>query len=158
MFNRISAVMLATLLAVAVSLAPSHASAQSLDIQGTWIRTSEDGSHQRGALLFTPTSYAFMIVVGDEPRAEWEGDEMTDAETLTAYGSFAANAGRYSLEGNNLIFEAYMAKNPNYMAAWPDNDRTWTLAMDGPNRLLVTNDSGQTSAWVRPTADGVPVR
>lgn len=156
--NRTISLHLVGLFAAALIVAPSDIVAQDLDIQGTWIRTSEDGSHQRGAILFTPTSYSMMVVVGDEPRAEWDGDEMADEEVLAAYRSFAANAGRYRLSGDQLMFEAYMAKNPNYMAAWPDNDRTWTLAMDGPNRLLVTNESGVVSAWVRPTVDGEPVR
>jgi hypothetical protein len=146
------------LLAAATLVTASTLHAQQLDIQGTWIRTSADGSHQRGAILFTPTSYSFMAVLGDEPRAETQGNGMTDEEILAAYRSFAANAGRYRLEGNQLIFEAYMARNPNYMAAWPDNDRTWTLEMDGDNRLLITNDNGVVSQWVRPTQDGVPVR
>ncbi len=145
--------------------------AQELDIQGTWIRTSDDDSHQRGLLLFTPNSYSFMIVLGDEPRAEYEGDTMTDEEMLAAYGSFAANAGRYRLEGDQLSREAYMAKNPNYMAAWPDNDgamAAWpdndgasTVAING-DRLTLTfetpNGNTLVSTWRRPMIDGAVVR
>jgi len=153
---RLAAIALVTAAIPAFGLA--DANAQQLDILGTWLRTSEDGSHQRGALIFTPTSYAFMVVAGDAPRAEYQGEQMTDAQTLAAYRSFTANMGRYRLEGNQLIREAYMAKDPNYMAGWPDNGQTWTVAMDGPNRLITTTEGGAVTTWTRPTVNGAPVR
>ncbi len=106
-------------LAMTVIVWTSGIAAQELDIQGTWIRTSDDGSHQRGAMLFTPTSYSIMAVAGGEPRTELS-DDPSDTEIVVAYRSFVANSGRYRLEGNQLIREAYKAKNPNYMAARPD--------------------------------------
>jgi hypothetical protein len=59
-----------------------------------------------------------MYVPGDEPRDVPEGETFTDAETLTAYGSIIANSGRYTVDGNQLMYEAYVAKNPAYMADW----------------------------------------
>jgi len=153
---RLAAIVL--LIAALPVIGLADASAQQLDILGTWLRTSEDGSHQRGALIFTPTSYALMLVAGDAPRAEYQGDEMTDAQVLASYRSFTANMGRYRLEGNQLIREAYMAKDPNYMAGWPDNDQTWTVAMDGPNGLVTTNQNGVVTRWTRPTQNGAVVR
>lgn len=159
MSKRITGIACVAVLALAIpGFGFADASAQDLDIQGTWIRTSDDGSHQRGLLLFTPGSYSMMVVAGGEPRPEYQSDSMNDREILAAYGSFIANAGRYTLEGNRLIREAYMAKDPNYMAAWPDNDQTWTLEMDGPNRLITTDQNGVVTIWTRPTANGVPVR
>ncbi len=60
-----------------------------------------------------------MAVAGGEPRTELS-DDPSDTEIVVAYRSFVANSGRYRLEGNQLIREAYKAKNPNYMAARPD--------------------------------------
>jgi hypothetical protein len=54
----------ATFLAAATLGCYTSLSAQGLDIQGTWIRTSDDESHERGLLLFTPTSYSYMVVLG----------------------------------------------------------------------------------------------
>jgi len=86
---------------------------------------------------------------------------MTDEEILAAYRSFIAKTGRYRLEGDQLIREAYMVKDPDYMAAWPDNDAPWTVAMDG-DRLTITfnTPNGNTIAttWRRPKGDDGVVR
>ena len=103
---------------------------QELDLVGTWLVTSDDESHQRGALIFNDASYSMMLVNGDEPRAQWGDQAPTDADMLAAFRSITANSGRYTLEGDQLTWEAYMANNPNYMAGWPDNDATTTVSID----------------------------
>lgn len=98
----------------------------SSELAGGWIVTSwtsPDGTvndePQRGLFLFTATGqYSIMYVLGDEPRPRYEGETQTDQETLAAYGSFVANSGRYTVQGNQLVYEAYMAKDPNYMGDW----------------------------------------
>ena len=112
-----------------------------LDLVGAWTVISEDESHL-GALIFTEGSYSFMLANGNEPRALFADPEPTAEEVIAAYNSITANSGRYQLEGNEINFEAYMAKNPNYMAAWPDNDAQGTLTMDGD--VLVANVMGRT--------------
>ena len=110
-----------------------QASAQgSSDLAGGWIVTSwtnaageTDTTPQRGLFVFTANgNYSIMYVLGDEPRAEYSGDSQSDAEVLSAYGSFVANSGRYTVTGNRFVYEAYMAKDPNYMAEFSAADRT----------------------------------
>jgi len=118
-----------TLLAVlCTALSGAFCTAQAQDnsaLHGGWIVTSwtsADGEvnsePQRGLFLFTASGqYSIMFVNGDEPRAELSG-EPTNEEVVAAYGSITANSGRYAVEGNQLTYEAYMAKYPNYMAGF----------------------------------------
>ena len=120
-------VALSFLLLTALTGAWNNAEAQgSSELAGGWIVTSwtaPDGTvnsePQRGLFLFTETGqYSMMYALGDEPRPRYEGETQTDAETLTAYGSFVANSGRYTVDGNQFMYEAYVAKDPNYMGDW----------------------------------------
>jgi len=96
----------------------------SAELAGGWIVTrwtSADGavnsSPQRGLFVFTQSgNYSIMYVPGTEPRPRYSGETMTDAETLAAYGSLVANSGRYTVEGDTITYEAFVAKDPNYMA------------------------------------------
>lgn len=117
-------------------------------VQGAWIVTgteSPDGtvntSVQPALYLFTSTHYSTMIAMGDEPRAQFVGEEATDAEKLEAYGSFIANSGRYEISGSEITTRAYVAKNPNYMGDWPDNASTYAFAVDG-DQMQMTFESG----------------
>lgn len=108
----------------------STAAAQgSSELAGGWIVTSwtsADGetiaNPQRGLFIFTATGhYSMMYVPGTEARPRYAGENQTDAEKLAAYDSFIANSGRYRVNGNRLTYEAFMAKDPNYMAEFgPD--------------------------------------
>ena len=123
------------------SMEPAEAQA-SQELAGGWIVTgwtAPDGtahpSPQRGLFLFTATGqYSMMYVPGEEPRATYEGETQTDAETLAAYGSFIANSGRYTVEGNTITYEAYVAKDPKYMDSWnlqeAGNAQTMTYSID----------------------------
>lgn len=137
----------------------------SSDLAGGWIVTSwtssegvVDDTPQRGLFVFTAAGhYSMMYVLGDEPRPTYSGDTMTEAETLAAYESFVANSGRYSVDGNRLSYEAYMAKDPNYMAEFSAQDRTnavnveWRIS-DGilTLRWLDGFAEGQTATFRRP--------
>ena len=90
-----------------------------------------------------------MFVATAEPRAEYSTETITDPARIVAYESFTANSGRYTLDGDKLTFEAYMAKDPNYMAGWPENDRTITIKVDG-DRLTWTWEDGRTMTFRRP--------
>ena len=102
----------------------------SSELEGGWIVSSwttpqgqVDTEPQRGLFVFASTGqYSMMYVFGDEARPRYSGETQTDAETLSAYGSFVANSGRYTVEGNRLTYEAYVAKDPNYMADWNANE------------------------------------
>ena len=68
-------------------------------------------------------------------------------EALGPFDSIVANSGRYTVEGNEISYEAYMAKNPNYMAAFSVQDRTNAGTMtfsieDGTLTLRPTSGNG----------------
>ena len=138
------------------------------DLNGTWIVTSwaspegeVNDEPQRGLFLFTIIrddggSYSMMFVPGTEPRAEYASEQMTDAETLAAYGSFVANSGRLTVDGGSLTYEAYMAKDPNYMASWEDNSATADWTVEGGTLTLEFTSgflTGSTATFRRPRAD-----
>jgi hypothetical protein len=146
---------------------PWHTAAAqgSSELAGGWIVTgwtAADGTvnsqPQRGLFLFTGTGqYSMMYVLGDEPRPRYEGETQTEAETLTAYGSFVANSGRYTVNGNTLTYEAYMAKDPNYMADWNANEpgNAVNVTFSVTNGILTLNwvdgrNAGQTATLRRP--------
>ena len=146
------------LLAV-LTVASSPLGAQSAsDLNGAWIVTSwttPDGATsqdtQRGVFLFTITrddggSYSMMFVPGNEPRAEYPGDQPTDEEKIRAYDSFTANSGRLNVEGDELTYEAFMAKDPNYMASFEENGATASWEVDG-DTLTLRFTSGFMDGW-----------
>ncbi len=119
--------------------------AQESSIVGGWILTSwetADGEvnsePQRGLFMFTASGqYSMMYVLGDQPRAEWSGETQTDAEKVEAYDSFIANSGRYSVDGNQITYEAAMSKNPNYMATFgPERENARTMTFTVENEVL----------------------
>lgn len=156
---------LALLLALSGSWQTTQAQGSS-ELAGGWIVTSwtaADGTvnsePQRSLFLFTETGqYSMMYVLGNEPRKTYEGESQTDAETLVSYGSFVANSGRYTVEGNTIMYEAYMAKDPNYMADWnasdPGNPIHMTYSVDSEGTLTLTwvdgRTPGQTATLRRP--------
>ena len=102
--------------------------------------------------MFTESGhYSIMYVTGNEPRPQLSGAQPlgtpTDAEKVVAYDNFIANSGRYSVDGDEIIIEAFMAKNPNYMAAFSAQDRTNAATMtfsieDGTLTLRRTSGFG----------------
>lgn len=151
MYGNVRHSMLAPLALLAVGAGPATAQTAH-DLNGPWIVaawTSPDGTvqdePQRGIFLFAATSdtggaYSIMYVSSDEARPRYEGESLTDAEKLAAYDSFVANSGRFNVEGDRLVYEAYMAKDPNYMAEWQENGVTTTWQMVGENLKLTWVD------------------
>jgi len=94
------------------------------DLYGGWIVTDwqwPEGQAapkvQRGLFLFTESGhYSMMFVIGDARKAL--PDTPSDADVAAAYGPFVANSGRYSVSGNEITYEAFMAKDPAYMAGF----------------------------------------
>ena len=150
-------------LLAALTLVTSPGVAQDLStLTGTWIVDSWENADgevntepQRGLFVFGQSrtrdnggAYSMMYVLGDEPRAEFAADQdgPTDAEKVVAYDSFVANSGRYTVEGDQLTYEAYMAKNPNYMAGWEDNGVTVTWSVED-DILTLHWTSGRTEGF-----------
>ncbi len=132
MMRRALAVTTTVLLLTAFAGVPRTVEAQgSADLAGGWLVTSwtaADGTvnaqPQRGLFVFAATGqYSMMYVLGTEPRPRYSGETLTDAEMLAAYRSLVANSGRYTVEGDVITYEAYVAKDPNYMADWNTETR-----------------------------------
>ena len=139
-------ILLSTSVLVAWVAVPTHPEG----IEGTWLVTSDDESHQRGVFLFTSDgSYSMMFVRGDEPRGAL-GEDPTDSERLASAGELTANSGRVTIEGNEIRYEAYMANSAAYMSRWPDNDVTATFARDGDDRMTLTMANGRVFQLRRP--------
>ena len=149
---------LVLVLAISGSLYTAQAQGSS-ELAGAWIvtsRTLPDGevnsSPQRGLYVFTESGhYSIMYVTGNEARPQLSGEQPlgtpTDAEKVAAYDNFIANSGRYSVDGDEIIIEAYVAKNQNYMAAFSAQDRTNAATMtfsieDGSLTLRRTSGFG----------------
>ncbi len=134
----LSAVIAGLALLTALAVAPHETQAQiPAELAGGWLVTSwtspegvRNDSPQRGLFVFAATGqYSMMYVLGDAPRPRYEGESLTDAEKLAAYDSFVANSGRYSVTGNVISYEAYMAKDPNYMADFNVDTRANVVRM-----------------------------
>lgn len=127
----------------ALSALAGHATAQEHSpVMGAWVVQSwenEGGTQEAhpGIFIFTSTHYSIMYTTDERPNY---GDEQSDEETLAAYGSLIANAGRYTIEGDQLTTRAYVAKDPNYMGRWPDNATTYSFRIEDDMLFL---DMGQ---------------
>ena len=120
-------------------------------LEGAWLATSytdADGNTndkpQPALYIFTATHYSIMIATGDEPRVRSEGEDITDAERVVAYQSFIANTGRYEVDGNTLKTRAFVAKSPNYMGDWPENERTVEFEVDGDQLTIKAETTSRT--------------
>ncbi len=121
--------------------------ASQAQVEGAWVVTSwetADGETldqpQPGLFVFTENHYSIMYVNTAEARAGYTGESMTDEEVLAAYGTFIANSGRYSIDGNEITTQAFVAKDPNYMGGWPENQVTYTFRMEGETLHLTMPD------------------
>ncbi len=129
----------------AVAAAPS--------VEGAWritefSSTGPDTSYaisdpQPSLLIFLAGHYSQMYVPGDEPRELFSGDEPvlgalepTDAEVLTAFGSFIANSGTYEVSGSTITTRPIVAKNPNFMAG---GSISYTYRVEGDTLWLTIN-------------------
>ena len=148
-------------LAVATIASPGAGVAQSTPVEGAWLVTgweADGGTRQAqaGLFLFTKTHYSVMFVLGDEPRARYE-DSLEGESLVAAYESFVANTGRYVVEGDQVKTRAYVARDPNYMGDFPDNESTYTFRIDDEGMLHLTFGAGGpgagATAILRPVDD-----
>jgi hypothetical protein len=115
---------------------------QDAALQGAWVRTSVtdtsgnvNSEPQPGLFVFTGTHYSIMYVNRAEPREQFAAGPAvataTDAELVAAFRSVVANSGRYEVNGDQITYRAYVAKNPNYMGGWPENETTVAFRIEG---------------------------
>ena len=164
--RRLPAVTARLILLTVLSGAWHAAAAQGAsELEGGWLVTSwttpggdVDSEPQRGLFVFSSTGqYSMMYVLGDEERPRYAGETQTDEEVLSAYASFVANSGRYTVDGSQITYEAYVAKDPNYMGDWnldgPGNEVTVTFSISDGTLTLTWVDgfaAGQSATLRRP--------
>jgi len=133
-------------LAMIFGLAAANADEQ---LEGAWIVASWESLNgeeieeaQPGMYIFTNKNYVIMYVNTAAERPLYDADAgQTDVEKMAAYDSLTANAGGYSVEGNTFTTYAYVAKDTNYMAGFPENGVKHTFERDG-NYMTITGTSG----------------
>ena len=120
----------------------NHMSKQGRPVMTVDVKITDDEGKeidaQPGLSLFTGTHYSIMFVPGSEPRGQYVEQTQTEADRLIAYNSFVANSGRYDVSGDQLTLRAYVAKDPNYMAAFPENQATAKVHIAGGDTLHLT--------------------
>jgi hypothetical protein len=132
-------VAIAALLAMP-AMRPQAASGQEANsIQGAWVFTDAEGQ-VRGLFIFTASNYSQMYVRGGDQRAVLPENTTTE-QRLASMDEVTANSGRYALEGDQLTYEAYMAKNAAYMSGWPDNVQTVTVTVDGDTMTWIAGNN-----------------
>lgn len=112
----------ATLVLLFTVLAPWSATAQTnSDLHGGWIIAEWQAAEgqtgpvpERGLFVFTATGYYSMMYVIGENREALPASP-SEADIAAAYGPFVANSGRYMVDGNQINYEAFVAKDPAYM-------------------------------------------
>ena len=124
------------------------------DLLGGWIIASweaPDGqtgpTPQRGLFMFTESgNYSIMYVIGEE-RDPLDANP-SDASIAAAYNPFVANSGRYTVSGNEITYEAHVAKDPAYMSGFAPtggegNVQTMTFSInDGALTLRFGEEGG----------------
>lgn len=128
---------------------PVEAQADS-DLHGGWIIADWEGpgeqTPRRGLFIFTESGhYSIMYVIGD--AREPLGENPSDAEIAAAYNPLVANSGRYSVSGNVITYEAFMAKDPAYMSQFvatggEGNAQTMTFSLDDGVLTLIFGEGG----------------
>jgi len=94
-------------------------------------------SNPASLIIFGQKHYSIMLVPEDKPRPLFNDVNPTDAEKLSAFDSFIANAGTYKVSGPTLTVHPMVAKVPNFMAG---GFLKYQFRIDG-NTLWLTSKS-----------------
>ena len=73
---------------------------------------------EHGLFLFTESGHYSMMWVpsADRPILPTPSEEASDAQLAEAYMGFVANSGRYTATDDMITYEAYIARDPEYMS------------------------------------------
>ncbi len=73
---------------------------------------------EHGLFLFTESGHYSMMWVpsADRPILPTPSEEASDAQLAEAYMGFIANSGRYTVTDDMITYEAYIARDPDYMS------------------------------------------
>ena len=139
------------------ALAASVVSAQIKEtpLTGTWqITEVKDGgpngktnhNPQPGFYMFTGTHFSVMVVASDAPRPDdipsgpLDESEVSFRQLATAWASFAAYGGTYTISGDTLTVQAQISKSPRPMTRKEMIIFSYRLAGDKLT-LIPTRDS-----------------
>lgn len=78
--------------------------------------------------LFTARHYSHVSVTSLEPRPNYTGANVTDAQRLEMWQPFTATAGTYELRAKELTIRPMVAKNPGFMG--PESFTTFELTIE----------------------------
>ena len=86
---------------------------------------------------------AIVGLLADDPL----GADPSNGAIAAAYGPFVANSGRYSVSGDEITYEAFVAKDPAYMAGFEPtggegNAQTMRFSIDGGALTLRFGEGG----------------
>jgi len=103
---------------------------------------------EHGLFLFAASGHYSMMWVPTADRPALP-DEPSDAEIASAYNTFVANSGRYTVDENVITYEAYMGRDPAYMG------RFEPMGGEGNARSMIytLNEDGTLTLEFLPTAD-----
>ena len=90
-------------------------------LYGGWVVSDAEGlgiPAAHGLFIFSQSGHYSQMWVPSWDRAPLPEDQedVTEAQMAEAYMGFVANSGRYVVEGNSITYEAYMARDPQYMS------------------------------------------
>ena len=115
-------------------------------IQGAWrlIEVTTSGRNgstnsmpQPSLYIFSARHYSITRVTAAEPRPEFKDPaNVTDAESLAAWGPFQAQAGAYEISGDSLKLGVIISKNPQLMRTGLQ-PAVFTFALDGNTLTLI---------------------
>lgn len=65
-------------------------------------------------LRYDSLDVSCMYIIGED--RDPLGADASESDMVAAYRPLVANSGRYAIAGNEITYEAYVAKDPAYMA------------------------------------------
>lgn len=119
-------------------------------LYGGWVVSEAEGlgiEAAHGLFIFSESGHYSQMWVPSWDRAflPENQEDATEAQMAEAYMGFVANSGRYVVEGNSIMYEAYMARDPQYMA------RFEPMGGEGNARTMnyqLNDDGTMTLEWV----------
>jgi hypothetical protein len=104
---------------------------------------------QPGLVIFTQRHYSIDMVTSEGPRADVSTQGATDKQRADAFGWFTANAGAYTVKGDELTNTIIAAKNPATMSS--GSFQVYTFKTEGKSTLWLISKASRTGPVANPT-------
>ena len=148
---------------VVALLTPASLSAQEATqpLEGAWtiekVETDEgvDESPQPALILFVDGHYATSAVVADSARTFADPDSLSGEEKIQAFAGYAGSAGTYEVQGDSLVTNSYVTKDPRDMTDWPHNVSTRGIRVEGNVAYI---DLGDAVLTLRRVSEEAPLQ